>query len=314
MIDKVKVAIIGAGNMAEEHIKAFLDISEINIVGIHSRTVEKSKKLALKYEIPNVFDSIPDMYNYTNANIVIIAVSELSTKEVCEKAFDFPWTCLVEKPAGYDLNDAEAIALKARNELRQVFVGLNRRQYSSTINVINDLSKSNQTRLIHVYDQQNPRDALALGRPEPVVKNWMYANSIHLIDYFKLFGRGEIISVIPIIKWEPNNPMFVLSKIIYSSGDIGIYESVWNAPGPWSVSITTQEKRWELKPLEKAAFQVYGTRHLEEIQLSDWDINFKPGFRMQAEEMLKAIQGIPHNLVNIDEALDAMRLVNKIYA
>lgn len=314
MIDKVKVAIIGAGNMAEEHIKAFLDISEINIVGIHSRTVEKSKKLALKYEIPNVFDSIPDMYNYTNANIVIIAVSELSTKEVCEKAFDFPWTCLVEKPAGYDLNDAEAIALKARNELRQVFVGLNRRQYSSTINVINDLSKSNQTRLIHVYDQQNPRDALALGRPEPVVKNWMYANSIHLIDYFKLFGRGEIISVIPIIKWEPNNPMFVLSKIIYSSGDIGIYESVWNAPGPWSVSITTQEKRWELKPLEKAAFQVYGTRHLEEIQLSDWDINFKPGFRMQAEEMLKAIQGIPHNLVNIDEALDSMRLVNKIYA
>ena len=179
---------------------------------------------------------------------------------------------------------------------------------------MNDLSKSNQTRLIHVYDQQNPKDALALGRPEIVVKNWMYANSIHLIDYFKFLGRGEVISVVPIIKWQPINPMFVLTKIMFSSGDIGIYEAVWNAPGPWSVSITTQAKRWELKPLEKAACQVYGSRHLEEFHLSHWDVNFKPGFRKQAEEMLKAIQGKAHNLVNIEESLESMRLVNKIYA
>ena len=310
----MNVCFLGAGSMAEEHIKAFRSIPNVILAGIHSRTIPKAQYLAEKYSISKVYTTIEEMYTASQATLLIIAVSELSVKEVCLLAFKYPWVCLVEKPAGINLAEAEIIEHEARKNKRKVFVALNRRQFSSTFSVINDLANSKEQRLIHVYDQENPKAASALGRPELVVQNWMYANSIHLIDYFAFLGRGEIISVEPIIRWNPLNPMFVASKIIFSSGDIGIYEAVWNAPGPWGVTVTTRSKRWELRPLEKAAFQVYGSRQLEYFEVSQWDINFKPGFRAQADEAIKAVKGLKHNLANIEVALETMRLVNKIYA
>ena len=43
---EIKVAFIGAGNMASKHIEAFCDIEEVSLVGIFSRTKYKSHKLA----------------------------------------------------------------------------------------------------------------------------------------------------------------------------------------------------------------------------------------------------------------------------
>ena len=42
----LKVAFIGAGYMAEEHMRAFASLSDVTIAGIHSRTRERADKLA----------------------------------------------------------------------------------------------------------------------------------------------------------------------------------------------------------------------------------------------------------------------------
>lgn len=310
----MKVCIIGAGSMAEEHIKAFRDITGLQIVGIYSRTPERAHQLAAKYEISDVYTSIESLYEKTKAALVIIAVSELSTKDVCLEAFNYPWVCLVEKPAGYNLENAESIAEVAKAKNRRVFVALNRRLYSSTQIALNDIETSNAPRLIHVYDQQDIISAKKAGRTQQILDNWMFANSIHLIDYFTILGRGEIASITHMIGWNPSDPGFVIAKILFSSGDIGIYEAVWNCPGPWAVTITTQEKRWELRPLEKAIVQVYPSRQQESILPNHWDIQFKPGFRQQAEEAIKAVKGEQCKLATIQEALESMKLVAKIYA
>lgn len=310
----MKVCIIGAGSMAEEHIKAFRDISGLQIVGIYSRTTERAHQLAAKYEISDVYTSIESLYEKTKAVLVIIAVSELSTKDVCLEAFNYPWICLVEKPAGYNLENAESIAEVAKAKKRRVFVALNRRLYSSTQIALNDIEISNEPRLIHVYDQQDIISAKKAGRPQLVIDNWMFANSIHLIDYFTLLARGEITAVEHIVRWNPADPRFVITKISFSSGDVGIYEAIWNAPGPWAVTITTQEKRWELRPLEKAAVQVYPSRQQETIPPDEWDLQFKAGFRRQAEEAVKAVQGEPNILTTLEDALKSMKLVARVYA
>jgi predicted dehydrogenase len=309
----MKITIIGAGSMAEEHIRAFVAMDSVDVVGIYSRTHSKSVTLSEKYSIPYVCDSVSELYNTTKADAVIIAVSETSTKQICYEAFKFPWVALVEKPMGYNLEEAADITGEAQRTGSRVFVALNRRQYSSTKNVLEDLKGSNQTRLIHVMDQQDSRSATLAGRPEKVVKNWMYANSIHLVDYFNVLGRGHITSVERLVKWTADIPGFVIAKINFSSGDIGIYEAIWNGPGPWAVVVTTQDKRWELRPLEKAAFQVYGSRQLQPIDLAEVDSTFKAGFYSQAEELLKALQGLPHTLVSAEEALRSMKLVSEIY-
>lgn len=311
---KNRVSFIGAGHMAEEHIKAFSDIPGVELSGIYSRTFERAQQLASKYDFSNrCYESIEELYQKSQATLVIIAVPELSAMEVCLESFKYPWTCLVEKPIGYNYDQAILINQEAKKRDRQVYAAFNRRSYSSTRAVLEELISSSQPRLIHVFDQENPIEALSSGQPKLVVENWMYANSIHMIDYFSFLGRGEIISVEPIIKWDAENPKFVLTKITYNSGDIGIYEAVWNAPGPWAVTVTTQGKRWELRPLEQATVQLYKSRKLKNIEIDDFDKQFKPGLRFQAEEAIKGAMGLKSELVTISEGLKTMKLINQIY-
>lgn len=310
---KCAVSFIGAGYMTSEHLKAFKDISNVEVRGIFSRTRSRAQALSHKSGIKAVCDSIAELYERTRADLVVISVPELSVREVCLEAFKFQWTLLIEKPAGYDLVDAEKILNEAKRLGRQAYVALNRRQHSSTYLTLEEMNQCKGSRLIHVYDQEDQIAARLAGQPEQVVKNLMYANSIHLIDFFNIFGRGNILSVTPVIQWNPDKPQFVMAKLTYDSGDVGIYEAVWNAPGPWAVTVTTQEKRWELRPLEQAMGQPYGSRKLDPITMHEWDHLFKPGLRLQAEEAVKATMGQPSKLANLDDAMKSMKLVQAIY-
>jgi predicted dehydrogenase len=311
--DSCKVAFVGAGYMTTEHIKAFKDVPGVALAGIHSRTQARAEALALESGVATVCGSISELYDKTQAALVVISVPELSVGDVCLEAFKYPWACLIEKPAGYDVTDAEQILYVAQQLGRQAYVALNRRQHSSTHLVLKEMNQCEGVRLIHVYDQQDQIAARIAGQPELVVKNWMYANSIHLVDYFNTLGRGNIVSVTPVIHWNPDNPQFVMAKLTYDSGDIGIYEAVWNAPGPWAVTVTTQEKRWEMRPLEQAMVQPHGSRKLDPIKTHEWDHLFKPGLRLQAEEAVKAAMGQPSKLATLDDAMKSMKLVQAIY-
>jgi len=309
--EKCKVVFVGAGYMTVEHIKAFSKISSAELCGIFSRTKTRAEKISAQYEGLLVCNSISELYDTTKADLVVISVPELSTNEVCKEASKFPWVCLVEKPVGYNLDDAGIILKYFKNN--NAYVALNRRYYSSTKNVLNKIAEVEGQRVIHVFDQEDQIAARKAHQPELVVLNWMYANSIHIIDYLRLFGRGNIVSVENIIPWNPDNPSFVMAKIIFDSGDIGIYEAIWNAPGPWSVSINAGNTRWEMRPLEQASVQLYGSRSLVNTDISDKDINFKPGLYVQAEEAIKAARGLSHSLPSLNEAMESMKLISEIY-
>jgi predicted dehydrogenase len=180
--------------------------------------------------------------------------------------------------------------------------------------VLNELASVQEPRLVQVHDQENPLVALANGQPPLVVENWMYANSIHIIDYLRIFCRGSVENVENVVKWSPLDPRFVVAKVTFSSGDIGIYQAVWNAPGPWSVAVNTQSKRWEMRPLEQACVQTYKDRRSETIPTHEWDTKFKPGIRLQAEEVVRAVRGESHHLPSLEDGLATMKLVQQIYA
>ncbi len=309
----IGISFIGAGYMAEEHVRAFSGIPGVSLRGITSRSLDKAKSLQVKYGIERVCISIDDLYNSTYSDIVVVCVPILSVALVCGEVFKYPWVSLIEKPVGYDLNQAVQVMSLAERYKHVAYIALNRRHYSSTLSVLDQVSKVDGVRLVNVYDQESPVEALKAGQDPLVVKNWMYANSIHLIDYFNIFCRGELLSVEPVIRWNPENPFLNMAKLNYSSGDIGIYQAVWNAPGPWAVQVVTHNKRWELKPLEQGYFQLNNSRVLEAIAQSSSDIEFKPGLRLQAENLLRAIKGENNSLPTLAQGMKTMRLIKMLY-
>lgn len=313
MEKQINVAVVGAGYMAEEHIKAFQEVSNVTVCGIYSRTRGRAEKLATKYGIPLVTNSIDALYSETESVLVVIAVPELSASAVCKKAFKHPWAVLIEKPAGYNLEDALEISAAADSAGRLAYVALNRRHYSSTRAVAREVAEIEGPRIVQVFDQESQVDALKAGQPSKVVKNWMYANSIHIIDYLQMFCRGDIANVDHVLRWNADEPRFVLTKFEYSTGDIGLYQAIWDGPGPWSVTVTTQAKRWEMRPLERAASQIYGSRMSVPLTTHVWDDQFKPGLRLQAEEAIKALKGEAHSLPTLAEGVATMKMLHLVY-
>ncbi len=313
-VGKCRIAFVGAGYMTTEHLKAFRDIPSVELSGIYSRTASRAESLAKEFGIGAICRSMGELHDRTGAHLVVISVPELSTRPVCEAAVAYPWTLLIEKPAGYDVADAESISHAAKQAGVQAFVALNRRHYSSTRTALLDLASNDAPRFVQVQDQQDAAAAARSGQPPLVVKNWMYANSIHLVDYFASFCRGKVTGVTPLFRWNAGEPALVVAGITFDSGDRGLYEAVWNSPGPWAISITTGSKRWELRPLENASFQLYGQRTLEAVETGEWDRRFKPGLRRQAELAVSAALGAtPKELPTLDDALASMYLTQAIY-
>ena len=313
MKEELNIVIVGAGYMAREHVRAFQDIAGVKISGITSRTRMRAENLAAEFNIPLICDSIEELYGKTKANLVVVTVPELAANAVCRACSEYSWTCLLEKPVGYNLTDAEDIVSVMQAKRSRAFVALNRRSYSSTQAVLADVKNLNGPRFIHIQDQEDPKRALQAGQPALVVENWMYANSIHLIDYFTMFGRGEVTGADHVIPWNSKSPWIVAARIWFSSGDVGLYEGIWDGPGPWSVSINTPEKRWEMRPLEQASYQLAGQRKAELVEPHPWDQQFKPGLRLQAEKAVAAARGEEVDLPTLGDSLKSMRLVNAIF-
>tara|TARA_B100000674_G_scaffold62902_1_gene43590 strand:+ start:13435 stop:14388 length:954 start_codon:yes stop_codon:yes gene_type:complete len=310
---KIRVAVIGAGYMAHEHLRAFDDCSGVQLVGVHSRSPKRIAKITEKYPFIQIASSINELWEKTRPDLVIIAVPILACVEVCKEAFKYRWTLLIEKPVGHNLEEAKQIEAEAQTLNAKAYVALNRRFYGSTLRLQKYLEHNDEVRLINILDQEDTIEALAAGQPVEVVKNWMYANSIHLIDYFNQLCRGELVNTKVLSPWRPELPGPVLAQLSFSSGDIGLYQAAWNAPGPWSVTVSTQQFRGELRPIEQLGVQKAGERHLKQEATDSIDQDFKPGLRRQADAAICAVQGKEHKLPTIAEANKSMNIVEAIY-
>ena len=307
----LQVVFIGAGAMGREHAKAFADIPGVKLAGVWNRSRGNAELFAAEMGVAKVFDDIDAMHAETDADLAVMAVYETAISAVAARVLARPWAVLMEKPVGLDFADAEKVERLAAG--RTVFVGLNRRAMSSTVAALDDLARRSGPRYIHVCDQQSQETARTLGHDFAVIRSWMYANSIHLVDYLTAFGRGEVTGVERLTPWTPDAPGVVLAKVSFSSGDIGLYEGIWNGPGPWACTVSTPERRWEMRPLEKAVFQNAGERALNPVEPHPWDQAFKPGFRLQAERVAAALRGEPSLAPTLAEAMRTTRLVRAIY-
>ena len=310
----VSIAIVGAGGMAREHAKAFASLPHVEVAGLTSRTRARADALASELGIAVVTDSIDELHARTNADLLIVAVPELSASPVAVKAFTFPWAVLMEKPAGYDLADAEKIAGAARGRTAPVMVGLNRRFYSSARTIKADLeSRPKEKRFIHVQDQQSYEEARRYHHPPQVVEKFMYANSIHLIDLIPYFARGSVSRVQQVTPWRGEETEIMLAYVEYDSGDTALYEGLWKGPGPWAANVSTPGKRWIMQPLEDAIYQNAGERARHTIERADEDKHFKAGFLLQARAAVAKVRGEASSIASIEDSLQTMRLINQMF-
>jgi predicted dehydrogenase len=286
--------------MAKEYCKV-LNFLKIPINGIYSRTFKKAELLKKKFFIKNNFKNLDDMLKESDSTHVVIAVSEINTLKICKTISKYNLNLLIEKPCGYNFKQSKIINKFFKNK-KNVYLALNRRFFNSTLKA-KKLLKTSEKRQILVLDQQAPNK----NRPKKIQDNWMYVNSIHLIDYIYNFCRGEIKKIITnkSIKGVKN------VTIIFSSGDIATYKAFWNMPGPWGVMINTKKIYLKLMPLEFLEYRGMTKRSEKNNNVEIYDEkNFKPGL---VRMTLMFLKNNNKSLMSLNYNLKLMELIRKIY-
>ncbi len=151
----------------------------------------------------------------------------------------------------------------------------------------------------------------SLGFNKKNIKGFIFSHSIHLVDYLNIFSKGDIIEIKK-NKYNFNGKTYLCCFIKFSSGDIGVYSSIYNSNKKWKVTIIDKNQTAIFQPLENVS--ISSSIYNKYFFPKNHDVKFKPG-------IYKIIKNISHyflkkkfELVSIDEAYNIMKLVNKIHS
>ena len=186
------------------------------------------------------------------------------------------------------LNYIQTLKIKSLYKNKNLFVALNRRYLSAVVKSKKIIDKINEIKFL-VSTIRKIQLKQKNGHKKDTIKNWMYANSIHLVDLINYYVNSKIKRI------ENKNFLFKKHKIYFSiiyfkNGDIVEFKSFWNKPAPWKINIFTNKKFLQLKPIEKLSITNLNLKNSIKFKKDDIDNNFKPGFYRQCVDFKKEMQ------------------------
>ncbi len=135
MPDKVKVLVVGLGNMGASHASAYHRMDGFEIVGLMSRTI-KSKPIPDELKGYPLFEDYDEALAATKPDAVSINTWPNTHAEYAIKAMDAGAHVFMEKPLATNIEDAEKVVAKARETNRKLVLGYILRVHPSWVTFI----------------------------------------------------------------------------------------------------------------------------------------------------------------------------------
>jgi predicted dehydrogenase len=109
-MEKVKVAILGAGFIADIHMECYHRfVPNAEVTGVYTRDLSKAKAFAEKHHIPRCFSSIDELVNESDCDVVDICLPNFLHAEATLKAAAAGKHIIIEKPLSVTLEEADAM-------------------------------------------------------------------------------------------------------------------------------------------------------------------------------------------------------------
>ncbi|MFC1856973.1 Gfo/Idh/MocA family protein [Thermodesulfobacteriota bacterium] len=281
VIKPLKIGIIGAGNIARQHLQVMQDIPWITAAGITSRTITKAERLAEEFRIPVCTGAVDDLLRNGDLDAVMILVSPDQMFAVASTVIPAGLPLFIEKPAGLFPEEHRHLADLAEKHHVATMVGLNRRYYSIFHKGLEVIRRHGQ--LLGVAIDGHERiwriyEGAKFG--QQVMDHWIFANGIHTIDLLRFFG-GDIqnLEARASSLRESSGDQFA-AVIQFADGAIGTYSAHWYSPGGWRVVLYGEGATVQFQPLEKGVW-TDASFVSHDIAPDPEDEQHKPGFYRQ---------------------------------
>ena len=304
--------LVGAGSMAGEYARVLSELGQSFAV------VGRSKESAATFEevsgVPVHSGGLRSALSAADSPetaIVAVGVDQLAivTSALVEAGVR---RVLVEKPAGLNSREIQALQLTANQMGSEVLVAYNRRFYASVTTARRIIEEDGGATSCTFEVGEYSEKISELDYPESVKASWFLANTSHVLDLvINLIGAPAELAPYTSgsLSWHPAAAQFTGSGLT----EFGIpfsYHGDWEAPGRWGLELCTSRRRLVLRPLEELQMIVPGTEGAKSVDIDDrLDQEFKPGLYRLAKAFL---EGDDHLLCPIGEQVRNCRIYDQI--
>ncbi len=290
MSSDFKIAVIGAGDIAEAHLQCLQEHLDVEIVGVANRTGKGLEKLMSRYGIKQGFSDWKEMLIETAPDAVWIIPSITSLYDVAKGVITMGHHCFIEKPVALNSKDIKLLAEIADQKNVKVMVGYNRRFYAPILQSWLLSKSAGHLRSIHIEINEDIQKVRKKNKhPKDVIDNWMIANSIHLIDLVTLFC--DDFSVESLLQANTENIdefSFHMQLSINNGTAIGSVHGDWASPRASNIKIRLDGMLINFNTLKNADVISHSGSTVQ-ILPSFCDKNYKMGFIKQTEYFINAL-------------------------
>lgn len=302
--------IIGAGGIAIEYTKVLKALDkEFTTIGRGQKSAVAYKDAtgieAIEGGLDSFIESKPTIPEYAiiAVNVEYLALTTISLMKYGVK------NIFCEKPGFNDPSEFEEVIKTAKETGANLYYAYNRRFFASVIKAEEIIKEDGGMSSMNFEFTEWGHVIENTEHPAEVKRNWMTANSSHVID-LAFFMGGEPVQMASYtadeLSWH--KPSCFVGAGVTEKGVLFNYQANWNAPGRWAVEIQTPLHRVYLKPMEQLQLQDKGSVKVYPVEIDDHlDKEFKPGFYLETKAFL---EGDLSRLCSLEQQYEH---VNNIY-
>lgn len=316
------IAVVGCGNIANFHIPAMRDAGfKISAIAgsLNSKNVIPFAK---KYNISKTYaDPLELIQSSSEWDALLILSPTETVVDYLKLAAPMGKPILTEKPVAFKHDDIESLI-----GYENIRVAYNRRFYSGTVYAKNFI-QNNPNALIKVTIPEQRKDPEHNKHFPDRLPFMIYENSVHMFDLLNFISGGVEWDYVSNIK---GSDKYLATAALGKSkeGLIVQLDSYFNAPDNFSISIISDGKKLEMKPIEVTS--LYGGMKVDEptqevpIRIYSPEIKnqiidmpsqgHKPGFLEQAQDFMNFCRCEYKDCIgaNISDAYLALKLAQSL--
>ncbi|MNI25693.1 putative oxidoreductase YcjS [compost metagenome] len=232
----MKVAILGCGGMGQVHAQSYLQIPDVQIVGVCDINMELANELGKKTGA-TAFPSLEAMLEAVNPDVISVTLPSYLHKEYTIKVAEAGKHVICEKPIALNLEDAEAMIHSCESNGVKLFVGHVVRFFPDYVNMKQAVDSDKLGRIGVVHAKR------ASGHPGNV-RDW-YNDAdlcggvitdlmIHDIDFVR-WTLGEVKSVFAMNRVDAGME-YALVTLVFDNEAVANLEAHWGYPGPFQTA------------------------------------------------------------------------------
>jgi predicted dehydrogenase len=232
-VKKIRVLVVGCGNMGASHAQAYHQSDDFVITGFVSRGTSKNElneKLGGNYPL---FDTMEEGLTITQPDAVCISTYPDTHEQLALKALESGCHVFIEKPLADTVEGAEKVAAAAKKYQKKLVVGYILRHHPSWIRFIEEAGKLGKPLVMRMNLNQQSQGYMwnvhrhLMNTVSPIVDC-----GVHYIDVMCQMTRSTPTQVYAIgarltDDIPGGNYNYGQLQIRFSDGSVGWYEAGW---------------------------------------------------------------------------------------